>query len=435
MGQKETESAHGITATKDHLIKTGNSWLPWEQIISDPEALNAALSTGNSPYSDYSKKSAPEMSTDVGTLGHCATAAKSKLYGAAHSLKKRLFPATNALEKDKQEKNGPYTKKKCLTKGSDQDCLGGLVPQSVDAITKMTRVILGTAGEAYTYTRGGGTTTDLFYSTSKIWKAGTTKISKLTGSITTKDTNRETYILSPEQKTAKTEGLRPNLKRVYDLLSVSETRSFTILSNKGPIIVHNCELGLGFGMGYRKFRRQCAIRGDYMSLPEASAVINMYRGSRPGVPRMWKMLDMAIGVMADPNGYMEIGPITIKYERIELPNGFALHYPNLTYDQDEGWTYGNMKKPSFLWGGTLLENIVQCLARIILGEHMLHMDKEVPWAPLISSTHDETLNIVDENMAPDAFSLLSEIMSRSPTWAPDLPLVGEGSISDFYLKD
>jgi len=66
---------------------------------------------------------------------------------------------------------------------------------------------------------------------------------------------------------------------------------------------------------------------------------------------------------------------------------------------------------------------------------MLHMDKEVPWAPLISSTHDETPNIVDENMAPDAFSLLSEIMSRSPTWAPDLPLVGEGSISDFYLKD
>lgn len=78
------------------------------------------------------------------------------------------------------------------------------------------------------------------------------------------------------------------------------------------------------------------------------------------------------------------------------------------------------------------ENIIQALARIIIGEQALHAQKEV--GPVVLLVHDEIVCCIATNQAEQALDKLIHIMQTSPTWAPDLPLDAEGEISAYYKK-
>ena len=101
---------------------------------------------------------------------------------------------------------------------------------------------------------------------------------------------------------------------------------------------------------------------------------------------------------------------------------------------------GDLKGRKYLWGGTLTENIVQALARIIITEQNIKIEKYLEAtfgldeARTVHLVHDELIVIGPEEHAQDIYNEMKAIMSTSPSWALDLPLECEGGFAQNYIK-
>jgi DNA polymerase len=177
------------------------------------------------------------------------------------------------------------------------------------------------------------------------------------------------------------------------------------------------ELGLGYQMGWRKFRVQAALRGTVLTEEEAYRTVTHYRNSHRRVANKWPQLSNMLARMYQ-DCYTEDGPITYVHEGILLPNGMRLDYSDLTPHENGNWTYG--KNFTYIYGGKMLENIIQALARIVMGQHLLAIERE--GIATVSTTHDEILMVVRETEAAATEARVREIMSTPPDWAPELPL-------------
>ena len=82
------------------------------------------------------------------------------------------------------------------------------------------------------------------------------------------------------------------------------------------------------------------------------------------------------------------------------------------------------------YGGKLVENLVQSIARDILAQVILRCEKQD--LPIVFHVHDEV--IVD---APSSRTLaeVEEIFSQPIEWCPGLPLKGAGYTGKYYYKD
>jgi len=122
---------------------------------------------------------------------------------------------------------------------------------------------------------------------------------------------------------------------------------------------------------------------------------------------------------------------------IELPSGRPLVYIKAAY-KNERITYYGLNQETKQWGlqdtygGKLVENITQALARDVLVSSMLELDKL--GFNIIMHVHDEI--VVDENsiVADPKADILKSVMSKPISWAPGLPLGAETFIADFYQK-
>jgi len=85
-----------------------------------------------------------------------------------------------------------------------------------------------------------------------------------------------------------------------------------------------------------------------------------------------------------------------------------------------------------LWGGVLVENVTQRMARDVLAEAVLRL--EDAGFPVIFHAHDEVVLEVDKNAGGETVREASEIMKQAPDWAPDLPLDVEGGFHSHYTK-
>jgi DNA polymerase len=213
------------------------------------------------------------------------------------------------------------------------------------------------------------------------------------------------------------------------------------------------ELGLGYGMGAAKFWETCAkgpMGEDPIHLPHgvAKKTVDTWRFQNQSIVSMWGILDGALEAMSDPKmtPFM-IGPIQIQYQRIRLPNKMFLNYPKLTwrksvFNNDDGsdrygFSYWTGKWFQDTWGGTMLENVIQALSRIIMSDSLERCDKhflksDLGW--MVLTVHDENVAIVREDSAKDSLEYALEDMRISPQWATDLPLDAEGGINDYYAK-
>ena len=85
------------------------------------------------------------------------------------------------------------------------------------------------------------------------------------------------------------------------------------------------------------------------------------------------------------------------------------------------------------YGGKLTENIVQAVARDLLGNSMLQL-AAAGYNP-VCHIHDECLVEVPEENAQAYYEEMARIMGMPPEWALDLPLRADGYVTPFYLKD
>lgn len=203
-----------------------------------------------------------------------------------------------------------------------------------------------------------------------------------------------------------------------------------------------CILGLGFGMGPPKFqdtwRIQSADAGMPMTLEleEAERIVNFYRTRMVKIKAIWRWLQNMLPLLANGQAEgMTLGPCVFEKQAILLPTGLRLHYHDLTYKAGEWhFTYGGKRKR--LYGGKLLENIVQALDRERVMDAATRNAlrfTERGWAyPLAHQVHDELVYVVRTEIVSEFRQIVEGEMSRRPEWGPTLPLAAESSIGPNY---
>jgi len=195
------------------------------------------------------------------------------------------------------------------------------------------------------------------------------------------------------------------------------------------------ELALGYNMGWRKLRVNAAL--GFMGTPpvhlsqlEAQNAVNKWRSVNEKTKAMWEKLNSLIPRIKDSKPY-EFNGLIFGHGGITLPNGMVLHYNNLRWDEeDASWVYDGGKK---LYGGIILENIIQALARIVIAEQIYTVDQKAK-IRVVSSTHDEIIAICKTEYASGVYAYINKVMSTPPAWAPDLPLAAEGGWAKNYSK-
>jgi DNA polymerase len=199
-------------------------------------------------------------------------------------------------------------------------------------------------------------------------------------------------------------------------------------------------LGLGYGVGWVKFQKTVKMQskaqtGTQIELSdvEAQNVVGTYRRINDAVPMTWRALDNAISILAGMKSSYNLGPCVFEHGKVTLPSGLHLHYPGLEREPD-GWrfTFGGMKKT--LYGGKLLENIVQALARICVMDSAVAIEKRLSsfGVELAGQAHDELIYIVPDDLVDVCTATVLEEMRRRPEWAKDLPLDAEAGVGQSY---
>jgi DNA polymerase len=199
-------------------------------------------------------------------------------------------------------------------------------------------------------------------------------------------------------------------------------------------------LGAGYGMGAAKFQAQLKNFNVSIELAEAKRIIDTYRLTYPMIPELWKSAGQALKAILQKQ-YTTLGRNDLlKVEGdngIILPNGLRLRYPNLRlYENEEGKAeivYDTKKGraiiPNRIYGGKVVENVCQALARIVIGEQMLMIAKKYR---VVMTVHDAIACIVPVPEAETAKEFVELCMRLRPTWAPELPLNCEAGYGQSY---
>lgn len=133
-------------------------------------------------------------------------------------------------------------------------------------------------------------------------------------------------------------------------------------------------------------------------------------------------------------GTASLGPCRVEHRKIILPNGMAIQYNNMRYIQTKkytGWVYDYAGMGRTLWGGKIVENIIQSLARIVVMDQMCQIKKEVGIRPALQA-HDELVYVLPIPDIPYYMQEVLRIMKQPPGFAPDLPIDAEAAWGATY---
>lgn len=209
------------------------------------------------------------------------------------------------------------------------------------------------------------------------------------------------------------------------------------------------KLGLGFGMGEERFMLsvQAEARdsnGKPIVLTRQFAhfvVHEVYRGGHPQVLKLWARGEDALYAISRGRvgGAVDFrGIVRTCEDGLVMPGGLKILYPDLKRVRDEAtgnleWEFWNGKMRERIYGAKVIENVIQCLARIIVFEQCLTTAREArgvgQWK---LSSHDEGGFVVPLFEAPWLQERLLANMRVPPVWAPDLPLNSEGGYHERY---
>jgi DNA polymerase len=206
-----------------------------------------------------------------------------------------------------------------------------------------------------------------------------------------------------------------------------------------------CILGLGYGMGKDKFKTTLKIGQAGVSVDveqsDAEKIVNLYRTKYARIAKLWKEGDEALDAIQ--NGYdfyLGSAKLLCNSEGVHLPNGMKVQYKNLRRGSD-GFQYDSRYGPVKIYGGKLIENIVQALARIVVFDQMAKIDRAMrsydkPHArfKVVLTVHDEVVVVCPEQAETRVLDYMNRVMSQPPSWAQDLPVACEGSSGNNYAE-
>lgn len=213
-------------------------------------------------------------------------------------------------------------------------------------------------------------------------------------------------------------------------------------------------LGCGYGMGAKRFYENCLANPDLRPLFDDGTytyvfierLIKTYRKKYSKIPEMWEKLNgMFKYVIKFPGeiAYYSHGvqgvftPVDKPLLKVwcdngtlhvKLPSGRVLYYrhSSVGIDGNVRWHHGH------LWGGSIIENIIQSIARDLLMIWIVECEKEE--IPVVMHCYDEIVGMVPDDEAEECLDIMDQIMCEAPDWAAGMPLACEGKISKFYTK-
>ncbi len=199
-------------------------------------------------------------------------------------------------------------------------------------------------------------------------------------------------------------------------------------------------LSLGYGCGAGKFHWIARVSGGIVLEPgEAERVVETYRSTWPEIPRSWRLADAALHRMLRYD-HLRIslptvgGPLELQWDAplLVLPSGRPIVFAGLEYDPERDRIlvahaqHGRLvRRP--MWGGHVIENIVQAMARDVLcATHRLFIDK------VVLQVHDELVLDVSADEAQDVLDACIRSLSSPVPWLPGCVFSAEGGIAERY---
>ena len=193
-----------------------------------------------------------------------------------------------------------------------------------------------------------------------------------------------------------------------------------------------------------------------MGIPEEDLpdIVSRWRDANKRIRDLWYKVDAAAVQVIAGGGSVGVSSIILAHEwdanggtdymTITLPSGRKLFYnaPQIGVNQwgSPGVSYMGMDQTTKKWkrietyGGKLVENCVQAIARDCLAQAIEHL--EAAGLPVIFHIHDEVVIDTPAFDTEDAMlDKVVKIMSAPIPWAPGLPLGADGWVGKFFKKD
>lgn len=214
------------------------------------------------------------------------------------------------------------------------------------------------------------------------------------------------------------------------------------LRQKGKV----AELALGYQGGPGALEKMGAIK---MGIPveELPRLVKMWRNANPKIVKYWYDVEAAaMEAINNPGQTINLHPGLKFYMKkgallIELPSGRRLCYLRAKIGQGSFGSdcilFEGMNQTTKQWGrqdtygGKLVENITQAVARDCLADALLRIDKA--GFQIAMHIHDEA--VLEDQREGGVCEEVDKIMGTPIPWAKGLPLKAESYITKFYKKD
>lgn len=230
-------------------------------------------------------------------------------------------------------------------------------------------------------------------------------------------------------------------KKLWHLDSIDD------VSDEQRRIAKNLVLGCGYQLGGAKFVDYAANAGVIITEEFAAMAVKAYRREHPAIVRSWKTVEGLVANAINHPGEVYEGLKCRFFMRdhwlcIQLPSGREIRYPHARAVLTERWgkpawslSFRTEIKGQWVrestYGGKLIENIVQAIARDVMMEGML--SAEVGAYPVIGTVHDELLTL--RLKGTSNVKELEKLACTVPRWSKGMPLAAKGFVCERYKKD
>ena len=182
------------------------------------------------------------------------------------------------------------------------------------------------------------------------------------------------------------------------------------------------------------------ISHEIQEMPSAISSVKDYRESNPLVVNFWHRMEDAADkcegkdfFYTSPSG-SEIRYFDVTVYRWEEEGRNGRKYKKRKID---AWLNKGSRIPTDhknLYGGLLVENAVQHVAREVFATRLIEILK-IPDVRVNWTVHDEAVVVVPEAVAHERAAELKDIMNQAPSWAAGLPIAcDEVELSDRFKK-
>lgn len=239
--------------------------------------------------------------------------------------------------------------------------------------------------------------------------------------------------------------------KTYDIYNAGPRHRFTVLTDEGPILVHNC----GYMLSARGLVVYADRMGVDMTMEKSKELVGLWREINHEVTTFWYAFQdtviRAVSFGLDiplPQYKLRVDGSHPGMLVIWLPSGRGIYYhrPQIVLNDwgNKSLQYRGKDQVTYVWTdilthpGKLTENIIQAIAADILKFALEYLERflvgRTDWQTVLH-VHDEIVAEADEGMAEAVKDIMTWVMSMAPAWAPGLRLSASGYIAKRYRKE